>query len=145
MEDNNCWELKYEPCDYSTRLLGKVSDLNAKKNNKVNIIEVKKAIHYAKKYHGLQLRDSGDPYYSHPLEVAYMVADYIFETNSLVTSILHDTIEDTELSEQMIDSIFGSLIASHVKDLTRIKDGRKISLAEIIEPLWLQKNMTYYL
>lgn len=140
MEDKHCWELKYQPCYYSTRLLSKVSYLNAKKNNKVDIIEIKKAIYYAKKYHGSQLRDSGDPFYSHPLEVSYMVADYIFETNSLVTGILHDTLEDTELTEQMINSIFGPVVANQVKELTRIKDGRKLSLAEMIEPLWLQKK-----
>ena len=140
MEDYICWELKFQSCHYSERLLGRVLELNAKSKNKANIQEIKKAIYYAKKYHAQQLRDSGEPYYSHPIEVAYMAADYIFDTNSLVTSILHDTIEDTAMNGPMIESLFGSLIANQVRDLTRYRDGRKISLAEVIQPLWQQKK-----
>lgn len=42
---------------------------------------------------GAQTRQSGEPYYSHPLEVAYIAADYVTDTNIIITSILHDTIE----------------------------------------------------
>jgi (p)ppGpp synthase/HD superfamily hydrolase len=103
--------------------------------------EIKKAIYYAKKYHGEQKRQSGEPYYSHPIEVAYMISDYLFRTDIIVTSILHDTIEDTELTFEMIDSIFGSLVAKQVMDLTRIKeDSHKISSAETVELLFKQKK-----
>ena len=89
---------------------------------------------------GAQKRQSGEPYYSHPLEVAYMVAEHRFTTDVLVTSILHDTIEDTELTKEMIDYIFGFTIASQVEDLTRIKIDGKISVAEMVKSLWFQNK-----
>ena len=114
--------------------------LNKTAKQKINILEVKKAIYYARKYHGSQLRQSGEPYYSHPLEVAYKVADHWFTTDVLVASVLHDTIEDTMLSKEMIDYIFGSVIASKVESLTRIKIDQKISAAEMVDLLYIQKK-----
>jgi len=141
MEKNNSWITKYENCLYSDRLITKLISLNEKTKNKINILEIKKAIYYAKKYHGTQKRDSGEPYYSHPLEVAYMVSDYLFRTDIIITSILHDTIEDTSLTFEMIQSEFGLLVASQVADLSRIKvAGGKISSAEMVKFLWLQKK-----
>ncbi len=141
MEDIHCWQTKFVPCVYSDRLLAKLSELNRNALNKVDITEVKKAIYYAKKYHGDQKRQSGEPYYSHPLEVAHMVSDYLFRTDIIVTSILHDTIEDTELTFSMIQKIFGKNVATQVMDLTRIKeDGKKISSAALIESLLSAKK-----
>ncbi len=134
-------DLDFESCKYSDRLLDKLALINENSSDKIDILEVKKAIYYARKYHGNQKRQSGEPYYSHPLEVAYMISDYLFRTDIIVTSILHDTIEDTELTFEMIESIFGKLVASQVEDLTRIKENnRKISSAEVVESLWLQKK-----
>ena len=142
MEDIRNWQSKFDSCIYSNRLLDKLLLINATKPkmNKINIVEVQKAIYYAKKYHGAQKRQSGEPYYSHPLEVAYMIAGYLFRTDVLVASILHDTIEDTDLTFEMIESIFGFVVAEHVMDLTRVKEGGKISSAEMVELLWLQKK-----
>jgi len=65
--------------------------------------------------------------------VAYTVSDYLFRTDTIATSILHDTLEDTDMTFEMIKSIFSPLIANHVLDLTRIsKDGHKISSAETV-------------
>ena len=148
MEDIRSWELKFESCCYANRLIDKLFLLNTKVKNPVDIQEVKKAVYYAKKYHGDQKRQSGEPYYSHPLEVAYMLGEHAaedrskyFRTDLLVTAVLHDTIEDTELTFEMINIIFGKEVASQVMDLTRIKEeGRKISSAEMIKSLWLQKK-----
>ncbi|MFP3017591.1 MAG: HD domain-containing protein [Candidatus Tisiphia sp.] len=128
MEDINYWDnSKYAPCQYATRLLNKLRKINEEVNRSIDIDEVRKAIYYAKKYHGSQMRQSGEPYYSHPIEVAYMVAEYAaseipsyFRTDMIVTSILHDTIEDTKLTEKMIEYIFGSIVASQVEALTRL-------------------------
>lgn len=136
MKDINCWESKFLPCSYSDRLLNKLSTLNKSTTHQVDIIEVKKAIYYAKKYHSGQMRESGEAYYTHPLEVASMVADHCFKTDILVSSVLHDVIEDTTLTEEMITSIFGEKVASQVEDLTRIKKDRKISSAEMVESLY---------
>jgi len=141
MEDLYHWKLKFIPCSYSDRLLEKLVYLNEVAVKKVDITQVRKAIYYAKKYHGEQKRQSGEPYYSHPLEVAYMVSSYLFRTDIIITSILHDTIEDTELTFEKIQEIFGGVVAGQVMDLTRIKeDGRKISSSEMVESLWLQKK-----
>jgi (p)ppGpp synthase/HD superfamily hydrolase len=140
MNDLFCWESKYQSCAYSESLLNKIYLQNEKSNHKVDILEIKKAIYYAKKYHGSQKRLSGEPYYSHPLAVAELVAPHCFKTDILVTSILHDTIEDTDLTKKLIEYIFDANIASKVEDLTRVKSDRKISSAEMLELLWLQKK-----
>jgi (p)ppGpp synthase/HD superfamily hydrolase len=63
-----------ESCKYSIRLIAKLKSLDTKNVLDFNLIN--KAIYYAKKYHGSQLRKSGEPFYSHPLEVAYLFAEY---------------------------------------------------------------------
>ena len=52
---------------------------------------------YAMKAHGVQKRASGDPYFSHPLEVAAILTDLKLDDATIVAAVLHDTIEDTEL------------------------------------------------
>lgn len=141
MEDINCWQEKFTPCQYSDKLLNRVNFINNKVRSPVDLNEITKAIYYAKKYHGSQIRQSGEVYYSHPIEVAYMVSAYLPRTDIIVSSILHDCIEDTLLTKLKISSIFGDMIAEQVMDLTRIKeDGRKISSAELIEILYLEKK-----
>jgi (p)ppGpp synthase/HD superfamily hydrolase len=141
MDNLHNWESKFESCYYSNRLLDKLILRNNSASRVVDITEIRKAIFYAKKYHGNQMRQSGDPYYSHPLEVAYMVSDYLFRTDIIVTSILHDTIEDTELTSQMIALIFGEKVAGQVMDLTRVQSGEhRTSSAEMVESLWLAKK-----
>ncbi len=142
MNDLNCWESKFECCYYANRLITKIIFLNKNNciNDQVNLTEVKKAIYYAKKYHGSQKRISGEPYYSHPLEVAYLVSNYLFSTEAMVVSILHDTIEDTELTSDMIGLIFNPEIASKVNDLTRIRFGKKITSTEILEQLYAEQK-----
>ena len=140
MNDLNCWENKFKPCCYSDRLVTKLLLLNETSKSKVDVLEIKKAIYYAKKYHGSQKRQSGEPYYSHPLAVAELVAKYCFKTDILVTSILHDTIEDTVLTRDLIEYIFDTNIANKVYDLTRVKIDRKITSAEIVKQLCLEKK-----
>ena len=140
MNDVFCWKSKYESCIYSESLLNKIYLQNEKSNHKVDILQIKKAIYYAKKYHGSQKRLSGEPYYSHPLAVAELVVPYCFKTDILVTSILHDTIEDTALTKELIEYIFDANIASKVEDLTRVKAGHKISSAEIVKILLLKHS-----
>lgn len=148
MKDVSSWKEKFEVCIYAKKLLDKIEYLNTKTNNPIDLEEVKKGIYYARKYHGSQMRQSGEPYYSHPIEVAIMLAEYAvqdkekyFRTNLFVVSLLHDTIEDTELTFDMIKAIFDERIAVQVMDLTRIKEnGHKISSAEMVESLWLQKK-----
>lgn len=81
---------------------------------------IDKAIDFAIKYHGSQLRASGDPYYHHPLEVAEIIAHMRLDTASIVTAILHDTIEDTDLTIENIREHFGEEIAKLVDGVTKL-------------------------
>ncbi|XVN41910.1 MAG: HD domain-containing protein [Rickettsia endosymbiont of Argas persicus] len=139
-------QINFETCIYAKKLLDKVIYLNSiVKVLPVSVSEVKKAIYYANVITKLKgtskLRQSGEPFYSHPIEVAYMISDYLFRTDVIVTSILHDTIEDTELTKEEVAEEFGWKVANQVMDLTRIKEnGIKISSAEMVEMLYKEKK-----
>ena len=76
---------------------------------------------YAMKAHGSQTRASGDPYFSHPLEVAAILTDLQLDDATIVAALLHDTIEDTEATRAEIDQIFGPQIGALVEGLTKLK------------------------
>ena len=76
---------------------------------------------YAMHQHRNQKRASGDPYFSHPLEVAAIVTDLKLDQDSVVAALLHDTIEDTEATRTEIDSMFGHSIGELVDGLTKLK------------------------
>ncbi|MEM7399477.1 MAG: bifunctional (p)ppGpp synthetase/guanosine-3',5'-bis(diphosphate) 3'-pyrophosphohydrolase [Pseudomonadota bacterium] len=76
---------------------------------------------YAMKAHGNQKRASGAPYFSHPLEVAAILADMRLDDATIATALLHDTIEDTEATRSEIDALFGAEIGTLVDGLTKIK------------------------
>ena len=76
---------------------------------------------YAMRAHGTQKRASGDPYFSHPLEVAAILTDLKLDDATIVAAVLHDTIEDTEATREEIDRLFGDEIGSLVDGLTKIK------------------------
>ncbi|GLK81107.1 RelA/SpoT family protein [Methylopila turkensis] len=76
---------------------------------------------YAMKAHGLQRRASGDPYFSHPLEVAAILTDLRLDDATIVAALLHDTIEDTDATRDEIDALFGPQIGRLVEGLTKLK------------------------
>src|SRR6187399_3234999 len=76
---------------------------------------------YAMKAHGTQIRASGDPYFSHPLEVAAILTDLKLDDATIVAALLHDTIEDTEATRTEIDKLFGAEIGALVEGLTKLK------------------------
>ena len=76
---------------------------------------------YAMKAHGSQTRASGDPYFSHPLEVAAILTDLKLDDATIVAALLHDTIEDTEATRAEIDLVFGQEIGALVEGLTKLK------------------------
>src|SRR5260370_21128675 len=73
------------------------------------------------KAHGAQTRASGDPYFSHPLEVAAILPGLKLDDATIVAALLHDTIEDTEATRAEIDTIFGHEIGALVEGLTKLK------------------------
>src|SRR3954465_1475220 len=76
---------------------------------------------YAMKAHGEQKRASGDPYFSHPLEVAAILTDLRLDDATIAAALLHDTIEDTPTTRAEIDQIFGPDIGHLVEGLTKLK------------------------
>ncbi|MES1180073.1 MAG: HD domain-containing protein, partial [Hyphomicrobium sp.] len=76
---------------------------------------------YAMKAHGTQKRASGDPYFSHPLEVAASLTDLKLDDATIVTALLHDVIEDTPITRAEIDQLFGPEIGTLVDGLTKIR------------------------
>ncbi|MGJ4944549.1 RelA/SpoT family protein [Bradyrhizobium sp. HKCCYLS1011] len=76
---------------------------------------------YAMKAHGSQTRASGDPYFTHPLEVAAILTDLKLDDATIVAALLHDTIEDTEATRAEIDHLFGPEIGALVEGLTKLK------------------------
>ncbi|BAG40935.1 RelA/SpoT-related protein [Orientia tsutsugamushi str. Ikeda] len=74
------------------------------------------------------------------MEVACTVAEYSFETDTIITAILHDTIKDTTLTKEKIAKVFGVKIAEQVFDLTRIRNNKKISSREMIKILRQQNK-----
>ncbi|MBI1650305.1 RelA/SpoT family protein [Hyphomicrobium sulfonivorans] len=76
---------------------------------------------YAMKAHGNQKRASGDPYFSHPLEVAAILTDLKLDDATIVTALLHDVIEDTPVTRAEIDQLFGPEIGRLVDGLTKIR------------------------
>ena len=76
---------------------------------------------YAMKAHGEQKRASGDPYFSHPLEVAAILTDLKLDDATIAAALLHDTIEDTAATRAEIDQMFGQDIGTLVEGLTKLK------------------------
>jgi len=80
-----------------------------------------KAYVYAMQKHGQQKRASGDPYISHPLEVAAILTDMHLDESTIAVALLHDTIEDTTATRAEIDELFGEDIGRLVEGLTKLK------------------------
>src|SRR5690348_7462994 len=81
---------------------------------------VRRAYEIAAERHRDQLRSSGDPYLSHLLEVAHILADMRLDATTLTAALLHDAIEDTEYPVSRIEERFGSEVARLVEGVTKI-------------------------
>jgi len=82
------------------------------------------AFDFAKKMHEGQTRSSGEPYYTHPVEVASILASMKMDIGTIITAILHDTLEDTDATYEQLSKMFGKDIAdlvNGVSKLTRIE------------------------
>ncbi len=100
-----------------------------------------KAYVYAMQKHGTQQRANGDPYFSHPLEVAGILTDLKLDDATIAVALLHDTIEDTDATRAEIDQMFGEDIGRLVEGLTKIRRldlvSRKVAQAENLRKLLL--------
>lgn len=81
---------------------------------------IEQAYVYARDMHGEQMRASGDPYISHPAEVAAIMTEMRLDPASIMTALLHDTIEDTDATYDDIAKLFGDEVASLVDGVTKL-------------------------
>jgi len=81
---------------------------------------INRAYVFSMQAHGSQKRASGDPYYSHPIEVAGILTDLHLDDETIATAILHDTIEDTVATHAEIEAKFGASIARMVDGVTKL-------------------------
>ena len=98
-------------------LIDRVKQYNSATNEDL----LNRAYVYAMRAHGEQRRESGDPYFSHPLEVAGILTDLKLDDATIAAALLHDTIEDTEATRAEIDRVFGHDIGRLVEGLTKLK------------------------
>ena len=83
-----------------------------------------KAYNYAKEKHGTQCRKSGEPYIIHPVQVAYILADIGLDEATICAALLHDVVEDTEVTHEDLVRDFGEEIATMVAGVTKLGELR---------------------
>lgn len=81
---------------------------------------IQKAYLFSKSSHGNQARHSGEPYFSHPLAVAEILIDLKLDQASIATALLHDVVEDTEVTKEEIEKNFGEEISNLVDGVTKL-------------------------
>ena len=81
---------------------------------------IERAWDYARDAHDGQVRESGEPYFDHPVAVAFILADMNLDPNTIAAGLLHDVIEDTGGSYEEISQVFGSEIATLVDGVTKL-------------------------
>lgn len=121
-------------CEFSRALFAKLEELNRSKGQRADLKVVARAVEFAKRYHHGQLRATGEPFYSHTLAVAGMVADYCHKSDVIVASVLHDVVEDTSATIGDVLDNFGWKVAQIVNALTRKRpSGQRVSAALVLE------------
>jgi guanosine-3',5'-bis(diphosphate) 3'-pyrophosphohydrolase len=89
-------------------------------NPDADIALLRRVYEYSARMHGEQKRESGEPYVTHPLNVALIAAQLKLDVPSIVTALLHDVVEDTTSSLQEIESLFGAEVARLVDGVTKV-------------------------
>jgi GTP pyrophosphokinase/guanosine-3',5'-bis(diphosphate) 3'-pyrophosphohydrolase len=97
-------------------LIELVRNYNPKTNEKL----IRKAFAYGEKMHDGQFRQSGEPYFSHPVAVAAILTEMQLDDATIVTALLHDTIEDTRSTYSEISKTFGREVAELVDGVTKL-------------------------
>ena len=89
-------------------------------NPKTNESLIREAFAYGARMHDGQLRHSGEAYFTHPVAVAAILSEQKLDDATIITALLHDTIEDTPATRDEIDKLFGKEIGALVDGLTKI-------------------------
>ncbi len=102
--------------DFGSGLLKTLED----SGSNYDIDRIMQALEFAAKAHEGQKRKSGEPYIFHPIEVAKILVAYDCDTDSIIAALLHDTVEDTEVTLDQVKKLFGQEVASLVDGLTKL-------------------------
>ncbi len=100
--------------------LSTLIDLIRKYNKNGDLSQVEKAYHYAVEHHEGQKRKSGEPFVNHPIQVASIIAEMEFDTESICAALLHDVVEDTEATREDLVREFGETVAMLVDGVTKL-------------------------
>ena len=99
-------------------------------DEKSNVELIEKAYKVACTYHEGQERLSGKPFISHPLEVAYILADLELDDSTVCAALLHDLIEDTKMTHKEMADDFGEEIAEIVEGVSKLSQIRNVTIEE---------------
>ena len=112
-----------------------------KYNENADVALLNRAYVYSMKAHGNQKRASGEPYLTHPLEVASILADLQLDDASICVGLLHDTLEDTLSTYDELKDIFGQDIADHTEGVTKLSrisfNNKSVAQAENFRKLFM--------
>ena len=98
-----------------------VINTTKKSNRKSDSKLIRKVYNYAKAHHEGQLRKSGEPYIIHPVQVAYILSTLGLDDSTICAALLHDVVEDTEITKQDLKNEFGAEIAELVDGVTKMR------------------------
>lgn len=110
---------------YWERLLPSVNYLGTEK-----VAKIYQALCVAYRAHRGQMRKSGDPFIIHPVEVALLLANLKMDAPTVIAGLLHDTVEDTELTFPQLEALFGPTVRSIVEGETKVSKLPKLAMQE---------------
>lgn len=102
------------------KILGELLEKVQKYNPNADLALIQKAFDVAEKQHEGQMRESGEPFVTHPIQVAMILADMELDAQSIAAALLHDVVEDTEYSNEDVVREFGDDVALLVEGVTKI-------------------------
>lgn len=108
------------------RIIQRVKEYNSTADTE----RIMRAYNLCVEAHGEQLRNSGEPYYIHPLEVAYILADMELDCDTVIVGLLHDVIEDTPYGYEKLKGEFGEQVAYLVEGVTKLEKIKSTSREE---------------
>lgn len=101
-----------------------------KNKGKTDLKLIKRAYDFAKEKHGNQLRKSGEPYIIHPIQVAYILADLGLDDSTICAALLHDVVEDTDITNEELAKLFSKEIEELVDGVTKLGNLKYTSAEE---------------
>ncbi|WP_323732712.1 HD domain-containing protein [Candidatus Bandiella euplotis] len=142
VEDKEAYMAYSAECKHQQKLMNIILNKAKQENKELNIPMIRKAIKFAKKWHaGQNPRDNGEPFYSHPFAVAEIMTEFYLKTDVIIAAILHDVVEDSDCTVELIEKEFNPRVAQIVCRLTnkkQVENGKtieKLSLKEVVDKL----------